>query len=75
MKNLPKEIRSLIQLGYYSLYRLDDNRIILWVPATSDCCSLRPHDSFVYLINEDGDILDSLSNNIEQYKVIESIKI
>lgn len=74
MNNLYEVVRAQINLGYYSLYRLDDNRIILYMPETHSCCSAFPRQAHIYELSEDGTVIKELPNEIRDYKVKESIR-
>lgn len=74
MTNLYEAVKTQINLGYYSLYRLDDNRIILYMPETRPCCSTHPRPAHIYELSEDGTVIKELPNEIRDYKVKESIR-
>lgn len=62
MKNLPPEVKRLVNLGIYSMYTIEgSNCYWLHVPAAPPCCNLHPHPAYDYRISPDGDVLDHIN--------------
>ena len=71
MDRLSKEIKELINQGFYSCYSiLSDTRFLLFCPGKSECCKshLFPdlNKSRYYLLASDGAILKELTES--EYK-------
>jgi hypothetical protein len=75
MKNLNPDVRKLVEQGIYSLYRLKNGHIVLYVPASRPCCSIFGHLEAIYHLSEDGDVLATLGSDWDKDGVAEVIRI
>lgn len=81
MENLCDEAKYLVKQGIYSLYRLTDDRIILYVPAPTSGSLIIGHYAnhtkpIIYLLDETGAVLNILpDNSLSGYDTKEHISI
>ena len=75
MSNLYHEVKSLVRDGIYSIYRLEDNSLILYTPASRIRSVLGSEDiARIYAIDEIGNVIQqNTDNDLKNYGIKEYV--